>query len=169
MSLRKAVLCGKSPIPCITARLIRRPWFFVYAAWWENKEGVIQSGGISVRSGHHAAPDILQQLVAGNVYQYSITLVEGWTVTQALRSLRAQTAIHPRADENGQPLSGEQIMGVLKEADIPPEGAFYPDTYHFPRGADGVGHSASGACQIATGVKRRMAVTRRQPALQESV
>lgn len=73
---------------------------------------------------------LLRQLVAGEVVQHSLTVVEGWT----FRQLRQAVAAHPVLVQTLTEVSDEQIMARLGAADLHPEGQFYPETYRFPRG-----------------------------------
>jgi len=72
----------------------------------------------------------LQQLADGAVIAYTITLVEGWTFRQVMDAVRG----HPALDQTLAGLSDEQIMQRLGHPGEHPEGRFFPDTYHFPRG-----------------------------------
>lgn len=73
---------------------------------------------------------LLQQLVEGRVKLHSLTIVEGWTIRDLLRAIRANPAIRQTLkvrDETGlAPLLGLPVSH--------PEGQFFPDTYRFPRG-----------------------------------
>ncbi len=73
---------------------------------------------------------LLEKLVAGEVVQYTLTLVEGWTFKQLMQAVRA----HPALTQTLTGLSGEEIMARLGSPGVHPEGQFYPDTYRFPRG-----------------------------------
>lgn len=76
------------------------------------------------------APLLLELLQSGKVVQYEVTLPEGKTLLQALAILA------------GQPVLGSVLEGPdearLREMIKPysdPEGLFFPDTYHYVRGA----------------------------------
>ncbi len=73
---------------------------------------------------------LLDLLVAGKTISYSITLVEGWTFEQMMRAIHA----HEQLEHQLKGLSNEEIMARLGHAGEHPEGRFFPDTYHFPRG-----------------------------------
>jgi UPF0755 protein len=73
---------------------------------------------------------LLQQLVEGRVKLHSLTVVEGWTLRELLRAVRAHPAIR-------QTLKLKEQTALATALGLPsehPEGWFFPDTYHFPRG-----------------------------------
>jgi len=75
--------------------------------------------------------DVLARLVRGDVVQYRVQLLEGWTTMQALAALRAHPVLH-------QELSGVDVTTLLAALGLPAghaEGLFFPDTYLFVRGA----------------------------------
>ena len=73
---------------------------------------------------------LLDQIVAGRVIQYALTVVEGWT----FRQLRRALAEHPKIKQTLRDASDAEIMVRLGRPGEPPEGWFLPDTYHFPSG-----------------------------------
>jgi len=78
------------------------------------------------------APDaLLALLVSGQVLQYPLTIVEGWSVRDLLSNVRND----PILLQTLEGLDGAEIMVRLGRPDMHPEGRFLPDTYHFPRGA----------------------------------
>lgn len=76
------------------------------------------------------AQDLLAKLVAGEVVQHAFTIVEGWNFRDLRRNLAADEVLL----QTLQGLDDEEIMRRLDHATIHPEGRFFPDTYHFPRG-----------------------------------
>lgn len=94
----------------------------------------------SVRAGEYRFPvgaspmAILQQLQAGDVVQYSVTLVEGWTFQQAVEHLSEQPKLQSM-------LQGLDVERQLQHLDIDvkhPEGWFFPDTYRYVAGTTDV-------------------------------
>lgn len=66
----------------------------------------------------------------GNVIEYSVALIEGWTFAQAVDAL----AQAPRVESL---LQGKTVAEQLKLLDLPidhPEGWFFPDTYQYHGG-----------------------------------
>lgn len=72
--------------------------------------------------------DIVDMLVAGEVYLHQLTIVEGWRFVDMLATLRAHPAVE------GSERDGAQIMAALGRPELHPEGQFLPDTYRFPKG-----------------------------------
>ena len=66
----------------------------------------------------------------GDVVQYNLTLVEGWT----FRQVRAAVARHEKIKHTLDDLSDAQVMDKLGHTGVFPEGRFFPDTYRFVRG-----------------------------------
>jgi len=75
---------------------------------------------------------LLAQLVSGQVHLHELTIVEGARFTELLAAVRAHPAI-----EAGS-MGGEEIMAALGQAGVHPEGQFFPDTYHFPKGTSDI-------------------------------
>jgi len=73
---------------------------------------------------------LLEKMVAGDVIQYNITLIEGLTFRQILKTIQS----NPVIDHHLNGLSDEDIMIKLGHEGEHPEGRFYPDTYHISRG-----------------------------------
>lgn len=73
---------------------------------------------------------LIERIVAGQVIQYPLTVVEGWT----FRQLRQALTQHPKLAQTLHGLSDAEIMNRLGRTDEHPEGRFLPDTYHFPAG-----------------------------------
>lgn len=73
---------------------------------------------------------LLERIVAGQVIQYPLTIVEGWT----FRQLRQALAEQPKIAHTLQQLDDAAIMARLGRPGVHPEGRFFPDTYHFPAG-----------------------------------
>lgn len=66
----------------------------------------------------------------GEVVQYSLTLVEGWTFRQVRAALARQEKLKQTLGE----LSDEQVMAKLGHPGVFPEGRFFPDTYKYVKG-----------------------------------
>ena len=73
---------------------------------------------------------LLERIVTGQVIQYPLTVVEGWT----FRQLRQALAEQPKLVHTLQNLDDAAIMARLGRPGLHPEGRFFPDTYHFPAG-----------------------------------
>ena len=73
---------------------------------------------------------LLQRFTEGQVKQYSLTLIEGWTFAQLLEALADNEVL----EQTLEGLGTDAVMVELGYPDTHPEGRFLPDTYHFPRG-----------------------------------
>ncbi len=88
----------------------------------------VKAGEYELTPGTSAA-GLLQQLVAGRVRLHSLTIIEGWTFRDMLAAVRAHPAVRVVLDPEDQ-----RIMQALDVEHSHPEGLFFPDTYHFPKG-----------------------------------
>lgn len=89
----------------------------------------IKSGEYALQPGMSAA-DILSAMVAGNNVQYRLTLVEGWTVRDALNALRrAENIQHTLPQDVAYP----ELAGALQLEQSNPEGLLFPDTYFYTK------------------------------------
>ncbi len=77
--------------------------------------------------------DLLDLLVSGRVIYHRITLVEGWTLRQAILQLHAHPALVAKLDPD-DPLA---LQAAFQTAQYP-EGLFLPETYHFTRGTSDI-------------------------------
>ncbi|KFX67962.1 aminodeoxychorismate lyase [Pseudomonas taeanensis MS-3] len=74
--------------------------------------------------------DMLALWRRGEVVQYSLTLVEGWSFRQVREALARESKLELTLSELGD----EQLMERLGQPGVNPEGRFFPDTYRFVRG-----------------------------------
>jgi UPF0755 protein len=74
--------------------------------------------------------DMLGLWRRGEVVQYSLTLVEGWSFRQVRTALERQSKLELTLTG----LSDAQLMARLGYPGVNPEGRFFPDTYRFVRG-----------------------------------
>ena len=109
--------------------LIENPYFFLMMAYIRGDAARIKAGEYRLEPGT-TPPELLNLLISGKVVQRALTLVEGWTVAQALASVAADERLTPRLEE----ATPEALMAALGHADLHPEGRFFPDTYHFVKG-----------------------------------
>ena len=75
---------------------------------------------------------ILQKLAKGEVKYYQVTLVEGWTIKQALDHLHREKPLVRELD--GDSLEEFLLKIDDKPLSTSPEGLFFPDTYRYTRG-----------------------------------
>lgn len=74
--------------------------------------------------------DVLQKMVSGQALLHSVTLVEGWTYWEMLARLAEVQVL----DNDIAGLGTGELMDRLGRPGDHPEGRFFPDTYHVPRG-----------------------------------
>jgi len=109
----------------LTARgVIRDPYGFVVWARWKGYAHRIQAGEYRLRDGSRVE-DLLEQMVRGDVVQYVVTLVEGWTFRQVREALRRAPNLRVVTEDT----KDSEIMKLLGEPQLHPEGRFFPDTY----------------------------------------
>ena len=113
--------------------LIRQPYYLVFEARRTRKDGKLKAGEYVISPGT-TPRQLLDQFVAGKVKQYAITLIEGWTFVQMMEAIKNDTIL---AHTLG-PADATTVMGAMGQPGISPEGQFFPDTYHFPRGTTDV-------------------------------
>ncbi len=98
--------------------------------------GKLNRQGTRLQAGEYLiTPDLtlaalLDSMVAGNVLQHNITLIEGYTFQQILEIIQQSDVITLELND----LSTEEIMKKLGHEGEHPEGRFYPDTYYVSRG-----------------------------------
>ncbi len=109
--------------------VLPEPHTFVWLAYLTGHSRSLKAGEYRFRTGITAA-ELLDQVVAGRVVEYPVTLLEGWTFRQFLRALQGA----PKLAHTLDGLSDEQIMARLGHPGVHPEGRFYPDTYYYPSG-----------------------------------
>jgi len=109
--------------------LISRAAFFQFMARWQGEAEHIKAGEYSIDPGM-TPQALLNRMVRGDVVQYSLTIVEGWTFAELMTAVNGQEAL--RHTLKGK--SDAEIMAAIGYPNQHPEGRFFPDTYHFPRG-----------------------------------
>jgi UPF0755 protein len=109
--------------------VLEHPEYLVWYARWHDLAPRLKAGEYHIPAGT-TAPQLLERMVSGRVVQHSLTLVEGWTFRQVMAAVQG----HPALEQGLQGLSDEEIMARLGREGEHPEGRFFPDTYHFPRG-----------------------------------
>lgn len=73
---------------------------------------------------------VLDKIVAGEVLQYSLTVVEGWSFKQMMQATNG----HEKLKHTLKGLSSAQVMQQLGKPGEHPEGRFLPETYLFTAG-----------------------------------
>ena len=89
----------------------------------------IQAGEYEITPDMSSA-DLLAKVTAGEVVQYRVTFVEGWTLQQAIEALHNHEAIAATIDN----LTDEQLVELMDINVSSAEGMVHPETYFFDRG-----------------------------------
>lgn len=103
-------------------------WLRLY--WRFNLPGQALHSGEYRLTPQQSARDLLDLWRRGEVVQYSLTLVEGWSFRQVRAALVRQEKLEQRLAD----LDDKALMGRLGLAGVSPEGRFFPDTYRYVRG-----------------------------------
>lgn len=101
-------------------------WALLVLARLKFSGKAIKAGAYELQPGLTPAA-LLDKLTRGEVIQYRISFIEGWTFRQWRKALEQD----PRLDHRLNALSDAQLMQQLGRPDLPPEGRFFPDTYLF--------------------------------------
>ena len=113
--------------------VLDQPYYFMLLAYLRGDAKRVQAGTYALRSGMKPA-EVLDLLVSGRVVQQPVTLIEGWTVQQALNAI----ARNPKVEHRLKPATPQALMAALGKPELAAEGRFLPDTYHFPKGVTDV-------------------------------
>ncbi len=106
--------------------LLARSTYWKLLARLQDKSRKIKAGEYRLQ-GPLTSPQLLDRLVTGKTRQFSLTLVEGWTFRQVMDALVRHPYIKQTLSDS------DDVMALLGNPGMYPEGWFFPDTYHFPR------------------------------------
>lgn len=109
--------------------LIVQPRYFSLLGRWSGHAANLKTGEYLLKPGMTPL-QVLDKIVAGDVIDYSLTVVEGWRFKQMLDAIHKQNKL----DHSLKGLSPEEIMAQLGHPGEHPEGRFLPETYHFTAG-----------------------------------
>jgi len=123
----------------------RRAPYLRWMAWTSGRAGQLKAGEYRLVPGLTAS-ELLDLLVSGKVVQYPLTIVEGWT----FRQLRAAMREHEALRRTLEGLDDAAVMALIGRPGEHPEGRFFPDTYHFPRGTTDADFLARAHKRMAT-------------------
>ncbi|MEJ2621359.1 MAG: endolytic transglycosylase MltG [Candidatus Thiodiazotropha sp.] len=113
--------------------IIQKPILLEILARWSGKAGQLKAGEYYLPA-DTTPSKLLQILSSAKVVQHALTIIEGWTFKQLMSAVRANPVLVKRLDG----LDDGEIMTRLGYENEHPEGRFYPDTYHFPKGTTDV-------------------------------
>ena len=109
--------------------LVKRHYYISLWARLSGKSRKIKAGEYQIEQGMTPA-QLMDAMVNAKVQLYSLTLVEGWNVWQMMAHINSS----PYLKHKLEGVSSEQVMEKIGYSGEHPEGRFYPDTYHFPKG-----------------------------------
>ncbi len=109
--------------------VLDHPYYFLALAYLRGDAGRVKAGEYEISPGTTPAA-LLDKLVKNQVYQRSVTLIEGWTTAQILAALAKDDRLVGKL-EGATP---QDLMAALGRAGQHPEGRFFPDTYRFTKG-----------------------------------
>lgn len=120
---------GKVAYQLQTQGLIDYPRYLTILGRWYGQASRLKAGEYELEPGLTPI-ELLDKFVSGNVAQYALTVVEGWTFKEMLQAIHRHDKLrHTLKDKNA-----DEIMAQLGQMGEHPEGRFMPETYHFPAG-----------------------------------
>jgi len=108
-------------------------YYFIALARLSGQARAVRAGEYRIEH-EMSARALLDRMVEGAVQLHALTLVEGWNFRQLREAVQASPYLRHTLNE----LEDAELMARLGYADVHPEGRFFPDTYHFPRGLSDV-------------------------------
>ncbi|MES9974484.1 MAG: endolytic transglycosylase MltG [Candidatus Thiodiazotropha sp.] len=109
--------------------ILEKPMLLRFIARWQGQASKLKAGEYYLPA-ETTPPKLLEILSSSQVVQYALTIIEGWTFDQLMAAIRRDPVLEHSLKE----VTNDQVMQHLGLDDLHPEGRFYPDTYHFPRG-----------------------------------
>jgi UPF0755 protein len=107
--------------------VVAQPRAWVLYARWTGAAGAIKAGEYQIEPGTTPRA-LLEKLVSGQVLLHSLTIVDGWRLTELLQAMRRNPDIRSTLQKSSD------LMGALGAPGVNPEGQFLPETYRFPSG-----------------------------------
>lgn len=112
---------------------IKHSYYLILEARWTKKSRLVKAGEYAIEPGTSQL-ELLDQLIAGKVIQYSLTIPEGLTFSEIVELVNQQ----PQLIHTLQGMEANRLVEQLHFLKTLPEGQFFPDTYLFPRGTTDV-------------------------------
>jgi len=109
--------------------IVDKPRILTWTARLLGQARRAQAGEYLIDEGTTGA-ELLQLLVRGRVIGYTVQIIEGWTVMQAVDALVGNDVL--RSELKG--VTEASLLAALGLPDGRAEGLFFPDTYRFVRG-----------------------------------
>ncbi|NKB37024.1 MAG: endolytic transglycosylase MltG [Gammaproteobacteria bacterium] len=112
---------------------MKHPYYLEFEARKQNVASRLKAGEYTITPGTTPL-QLLDIFVEGKVKQYSMTIPEGWTLTQILDAIAA----NPELQQTLTTSRPEQVMSLAGFAGHFAEGRIFPDTYLFPAGTSDI-------------------------------
>jgi UPF0755 protein len=111
--------------------VLTHPMLLRYYARYQGVANRVRAGEYRLERGL-TARGLLAKLVAGDVIQYPVTIIEGMTAQQMLARLHEEQRLGVGLGQ-GLDDAWASLLGV-EDTRASPEGLFFPDTYHYHLG-----------------------------------
>lgn len=108
---------------------IEHPQYFWLYTRLSKKAEKIKAGEYTLTAGM-TVEELVDRFVSGKVNLYALTIVEGWTLKEALAQIKKDPNLVHTLDDDAIKKLPELLNSPYKNL----EGLIYPDTYKFPRG-----------------------------------
>lgn len=108
---------------------IQSPLLFKLLARLRGVENGIQTGEYEIDATLSPAR-LLEKMVAGETIQYRLTLLEGWTLAQAMQAIWSAEKIQRTFFSSNL----QDLAPYLESGSENPEGLLFPDTYFYTKG-----------------------------------
>ncbi len=115
------------------AGILSNPWSFILLSRYKGLQSSLKAGDYTLTE-QISQVALLDYLVKGDIQQYEIKFIEGWTFSQ----LRKILYDHPAIQNDTIDLSEKEIMQLIGANETLAEGLFFPDTYHFVRNSSDI-------------------------------
>ncbi|GMR05869.1 MAG: endolytic transglycosylase MltG [Gammaproteobacteria bacterium] len=106
--------------------LLEEKWSFLFWARYRNLSSSLKAGEYKVPA-DATMNDLLHLVTSGQVIDYPVTFIEGWSFKQLREALAKQKNLRQTIEK----MDDEAIMKAIGAEGQYPEGRFYPDTYHY--------------------------------------
>ena len=112
---------------------IEHPQYFWLYTRLSKQAEKIKAGEYTLTTGI-TVEELVNRFVSGKVNQYALTIVEGWTVKDALAQINKDPNLVHTLDKKPVKEVLKKLPELLNSPYKNIEGLIYPDTYNFPRG-----------------------------------
>ena len=114
--------------------ILKNNYYFEFYSRYTGYAKQIKSGEYRLKPGLTPV-EIINIFISGsNIVQYSITLVEGWSITNMLAEISSNKILV----KNLKDYSQKSLLDELNITNQSAEGLFFPDTYYFTRGTSDI-------------------------------